>query len=139
MKKKLITLSIVSIISAVNVAALDVVGGAALLKDTADNLVFKAGEDGKSYVYVDPSQTVGQVRNLKQDANGAYVGSITVDSGVEGIMNFSTLDMPYSSGYDAAGFRFGGSSNTVNGSALISGAGKDVSTFSSLENEDHFW
>ncbi len=130
MKKLLTSLCLSSIFGVIPVMALDVTSGTDLIADTtsdpSNNLVFKAGEDGKSYVY--SSKKSGQIRNLVMSGS-AYVGSITVEEGVEGIMNFSTIDFPYKSGGDIA-FRFGGSNNTVNGSALISGAGKDLSIFS---------
>ncbi len=125
MKKLLISLSMISTLSALQGFALDITSGTAVNNDAAGNLAFKAGENGKSYVYT--TNTNGQIRNLAMSGS-AYVGSITVEEGVEGIMNFSTTDLPYKSGGDV-GYRFGGSNNTVNGSALISGASKDVSTF----------
>ena len=94
--------------------------------DSADNYIF-AGDGGVSYL-ITPMNS-GQVRNLKM-VGSAYVGTMEVNSGVDAIINFTTTERGgYSSGGNV-GFRFGGSINTVNGSATLSGAGKDVSSLS---------
>ena len=95
--------------------------------DQADNYIFAGGDDGKSYLLT--TQTSGQVRNIKM-VGSAYVGTMEVNSGVDAIINFSATPIGGHSSGGSVRFRFGGSVNTVNGSATLTGAGKDVSSLS---------
>ncbi len=92
---------------------------------STNNDIF-VGENGKSYF---TTSLKDQYRNLTM-VGGAYVGTLEVKEGVEAIINITNQDIDgYSSpNVTTSNYRFGGSANSVAGSATVFGAGVDKST-----------
>ena len=114
--------------AAASYAATTITDSQTVSGDGADNYIFAGGAGGESYLLQTGSVT--NIRNLKK-VGSAYVGTMEVNENVDAIINFTTTARGGYQSEKTAGFRFGGSiAGTVDGSATLSGAGKDVSSLS---------